>query len=105
MKICRKCPIDHASAAASDSETLIPVSRSNSETTSRQTAAAAPAQSSSSLADPAETEVSWTAALLFRVIVIIVEFAAFAAPTVILLQIICARRAENYKKTEATLKK
>ncbi|KAL1279142.1 hypothetical protein QQF64_025815 [Cirrhinus molitorella] len=41
--------------------------------------------------DPAETEVSKTA--LFRVIVIIVEFATFAAPTVILLQIICARRA------------
>ncbi|KAI2666746.1 Contactin-3 [Labeo rohita] len=51
--------------------TLIPVSRSNSETTSRQTTAAAPAQ----------------------VIVIIVEYAVFAAPTVILLQIICARRA------------
>uniref|UniRef100_A0A8C2HH56 Ig-like domain-containing protein n=1 Tax=Cyprinus carpio TaxID=7962 RepID=A0A8C2HH56_CYPCA len=34
--------------------------------------------------DPAETEVR---------IVIIVEFAVFAAPTVILLQIICARRA------------
>ncbi|KAL1279236.1 hypothetical protein QQF64_025909, partial [Cirrhinus molitorella] len=47
------------------------VSSSNSEMTSRQTTAAAPAQ----------------------VIVIIVEFAVFAAPTVILLQIICARRA------------
>ncbi|KAF4114309.1 uncharacterized protein LOC131538800 [Onychostoma macrolepis] len=43
--------------------------------------------------DPAETEVRSTAGLLFRVIVIIVEFAVFAAPTVILLQIICARRA------------
>ncbi|XP_059357438.1 uncharacterized protein LOC132096188 [Carassius carassius] len=39
-----------------------------------------------------ETEVS-TAGSIFRVIVIIVEFAVFAAPTVILLQIICARRA------------
>ncbi|XP_016114959.1 uncharacterized protein [Sinocyclocheilus grahami] len=41
----------------------------------------------------AETEVRRTAGSLFRVIVIIVKFAAFAAPTVILLQIICARRA------------
>ncbi|KAF4116541.1 uncharacterized protein LOC131536103 [Onychostoma macrolepis] len=43
--------------------------------------------------DPAETEVSRTARSLFRVILIILETAAFAAPTVILLQIICARRA------------
>ncbi|XP_018974894.1 uncharacterized protein LOC109106044 [Cyprinus carpio] len=43
--------------------------------------------------DPAETEVNRTAASVFRVIVIIVEFAVFAAPTVILLQIICDRRA------------
>uniref|UniRef100_A0A9J8BSY1 Ig-like domain-containing protein n=2 Tax=Cyprinus carpio TaxID=7962 RepID=A0A9J8BSY1_CYPCA len=43
--------------------------------------------------DPVETEVSRT---LFRVIVIIVEFAVFAAPTVILLQIICARRAGEF---------
>ncbi|KAK9975405.1 hypothetical protein ABG768_023448, partial [Culter alburnus] len=41
----------------------------------------------------ASTEVSRTAGLLFRVIVMIVEIAVFAAPTVILLQIICARRA------------
>ncbi|XDV11022.1 hypothetical protein PO909_000084 [Leuciscus waleckii] len=40
-----------------------------------------------------ETEVSVTAGSLYRVIVIIVEMAVFAAPTVILLQIICARRA------------
>ncbi|XP_052406611.1 uncharacterized protein LOC127952263 [Carassius gibelio] len=39
-----------------------------------------------------ETEVR-SAGSIFRVIVIIVEFAVFAAPTVILLQIICARRA------------
>ncbi|XP_048009291.1 uncharacterized protein LOC125243573 isoform X2 [Megalobrama amblycephala] len=39
-----------------------------------------------------ETEVSVTAGSLFRVIVMIVEMAVFAAPTVILLQIICARR-------------
>ncbi|KAL1279437.1 hypothetical protein QQF64_026110, partial [Cirrhinus molitorella] len=43
--------------------------------------------------DPGETEVSWIAGSLFRVIVIIVEFAVFVAPTVILLQIICERRA------------
>ncbi|XP_048014900.1 CXADR-like membrane protein isoform X3 [Megalobrama amblycephala] len=36
-----------------------------------------------------ETEVSVIAGSLFRVIVIIVEMAVFAAPTVILLQIIC----------------
>ncbi|XDV11026.1 hypothetical protein PO909_000086, partial [Leuciscus waleckii] len=52
---------------------------------------------SSLLTDPAdtasETEVSVTAGSLYRVIVIIVEMAVFAAPTVILLQIICARRA------------
>ncbi|XP_073700652.1 uncharacterized protein [Garra rufa] len=36
-----------------------------------------------------------TAVTSTRVIVIIVEFAVFAAPTVILLQIICARRAER----------
>ncbi|KAI2647417.1 Contactin-3 [Labeo rohita] len=45
--------------------------------------------------DPAQTEDSWIAESIFRVIVIIVEFAVFAAPTVILLQIICARRAER----------
>ncbi|XP_067260381.1 uncharacterized protein [Chanodichthys erythropterus] len=38
-------------------------------------------------------EVSMDAGSLFRVIMIIVETAVFAAPTVILLQIICARRA------------
>ncbi|KAI2646391.1 Contactin-3 [Labeo rohita] len=50
-------------------------------------------KSSDMSTDPAQTEDSWTAGSLFRVIVIIVEFAVFAAPTVILLQIICARRA------------
>ncbi|XP_048007986.1 uncharacterized protein LOC125242919 isoform X1 [Megalobrama amblycephala] len=38
-------------------------------------------------------EVSMDAGSLFRVIMIIVETAVFAAPTVILLQIICARRS------------
>ncbi|XDV11404.1 hypothetical protein PO909_000354 [Leuciscus waleckii] len=46
--------------------------------------------------DPGETEVSVTAVSLYRVIVIIVEIAVFAAPTVILLQIICARRAGEF---------
>uniref|UniRef100_A0A671KHL1 Uncharacterized LOC107684457 n=1 Tax=Sinocyclocheilus anshuiensis TaxID=1608454 RepID=A0A671KHL1_9TELE len=39
------------------------------------------------------TDPSTTNTHVTKVIVIIVEFAAFAAPTVILLQIICARRA------------
>ncbi|XP_043116493.1 uncharacterized protein LOC122360169 [Puntigrus tetrazona] len=51
-----------------------------------------------------EIEVSKTAGLSFRVIVIIVEVAVFAAPTVILLQIICARRAER-RKTQTTQRK
>ncbi|XP_073701972.1 uncharacterized protein [Garra rufa] len=57
------------------------VSSSNSETTSRQT--------------PAAAVFRGTAHLYIVLIVIIVEFAVFAAPTVILLQIICARRAER----------
>ncbi|XP_058628922.1 uncharacterized protein LOC131538803 [Onychostoma macrolepis] len=52
--------------------------------------------------DPARTEVSRTAGSLLRVIVIIVEFAVFVAPTVILLQITCA---ENKEKTLTTLRK
>ncbi|KAK9978977.1 hypothetical protein ABG768_020713 [Culter alburnus] len=67
------------------------VSSSNSEKKSSQTTAAAPTQGPADTAS--ETEVSVTAGSLFRVIVIIVEMAVFAAPTVILLQIICARRA------------
>ncbi|XP_048014135.1 uncharacterized protein LOC125247003 isoform X2 [Megalobrama amblycephala] len=70
---------------------LIPVSSSNSEKKSSQTTAAAPTQGPADTAS--ETEVSVTAGSLFRVIVIIVGMAVFAAPTVILLQIICARRA------------
>uniref|UniRef100_A0A8C2CNU4 Ig-like domain-containing protein n=1 Tax=Cyprinus carpio TaxID=7962 RepID=A0A8C2CNU4_CYPCA len=73
----------------------IPVSSSNSETMSRQTPAAAPIQGM--VSDAAETEVRRIVHSLFRVIVIIVEFAAFAAPTVILLQFICARRAGRKK--------
>ncbi|XP_073701270.1 uncharacterized protein [Garra rufa] len=66
-----------------DIKPLIPVSSSNSETTSRQTPAAAPEQGSSSLSH------------ISREILIVLKTAAFAAPTVILLQIICARRAER----------
>ncbi|XP_073701487.1 uncharacterized protein [Garra rufa] len=43
--------------------------------------------------DQVKTSVTYTVRI--SVIVIIVEFAVFAAPTVILLQIICARRAER----------
>ncbi|XP_051750659.1 uncharacterized protein LOC127513098 isoform X34 [Ctenopharyngodon idella] len=83
---------EHSSSAAPvHSTTLIPVSSSKIKDKSSQTTAAAPTQ------DPAvttsETEVSRTAGSSFRVIVMIVEIAVFAAPTVILLQIICARRA------------
>ncbi|XP_048016793.1 uncharacterized protein LOC125248720 [Megalobrama amblycephala] len=78
------------------------VSSSNSEKKSSQTlnserTAAAQTPGFTEQQGPAdtasETEVSVTAGSLFRVIVIIVEMAVFAAPTVILLQIICARRA------------
>ncbi|XP_067218697.1 uncharacterized protein [Chanodichthys erythropterus] len=69
------------------------VSSSNSEKKSSQTTAAAPTQADTA----SETEVSVTAGSLFRVIVMIVEMAVFAAPTVILLQIICARRAGEFE--------
>ncbi|XP_039537903.1 uncharacterized protein LOC120486107 [Pimephales promelas] len=86
---------EHSSSAAPvSSTTLTPVSRSNSEKTSSRTTATAPTQvvttttSTTVTARPTET-----VGLLYRVIVSIVEMAVFAAPTVILLQIICARRA------------
>ncbi|KAG1925775.1 diverse immunoglobulin domain-containing protein 3.3 [Pimephales promelas] len=72
-------------SAPVSSTTQAPV-RSNSEKTSSRTTATAPTQAP---VDPP----SLTAGLLYRVIVSIVEMAVFAAPTVILLQIICARRA------------
>ncbi|KAF4116686.1 hypothetical protein G5714_004175 [Onychostoma macrolepis] len=72
-----------SSARDDPASPVIPVHNTKSTTTTPIT----------STQDPAETEVRRTAGSLFRVIVIIVEFAAFAAPTVILLQIICARRA------------
>ncbi|XP_026083959.1 uncharacterized protein LOC113059633 isoform X2 [Carassius auratus] len=71
--------------------TLIPVSSSNSEKKSSQTTAASTEQEAADTAS--ETVVCMTAGSLIRVIVSIVEIAVFAAPTVILLQIICARRA------------
>ncbi|KAL1279458.1 hypothetical protein QQF64_026131 [Cirrhinus molitorella] len=46
--------------------------------------------------DPGETEVSWIAGSLFREIML--KSAVFVAPTVILLQIICERRAERKKQ-------
>ncbi|KAF4110479.1 hypothetical protein G5714_007510 [Onychostoma macrolepis] len=64
------------------------VSSSNSEKSS-QTTAAPTTQAS-------ETVSSMTVGSLIRVIVIIVEIAVFAAPTVILLQIICVRRAGEF---------
>ncbi|XP_067310476.1 uncharacterized protein [Pseudorasbora parva] len=82
-----KTSVTYTVKSSVDSSTLIPVSRSNSQKKSSPTPSAAPTQ------DPGETEVSVTAALLIRVIVSIVEMAVFVAPTVILLQIICARRA------------
>ncbi|XP_026108472.1 uncharacterized protein LOC113080535 [Carassius auratus] len=45
--------------------------------------------------DPGETEVCCSAGSLFREILTILKTAVFAAPTVILLQIICARRADR----------
>ncbi|XP_073691581.1 uncharacterized protein [Garra rufa] len=74
-----RCQVTHRNQVKTSATYTVKssVSSSNSETTSRQTPV--PAQGS----------------LVFRVIVIIVEFAVFAAPTVILLQIICTSRAER----------
>ncbi|XP_048007988.1 uncharacterized protein LOC125242919 isoform X3 [Megalobrama amblycephala] len=109
-------------SAPVDSATQIPVRNSNSEKKSSRTTAAAQTQQGnwiitsnsgvtsavhrSSVTQQASTtektqipatapkfEVSMDAGSLFRVIMIIVETAVFAAPTVILLQIICARRS------------
>ncbi|XP_058624333.1 uncharacterized protein LOC131535845 [Onychostoma macrolepis] len=76
-----------SSARDDPASPVIPVHNTKSTTTTPITS------TQDMITDPAETEVRRTAGSLFRVIVIIVEFAAFAAPTVILLQIICARRA------------
>uniref|UniRef100_A0A8C2E9H0 Ig-like domain-containing protein n=1 Tax=Cyprinus carpio TaxID=7962 RepID=A0A8C2E9H0_CYPCA len=58
-----------------------------------KTSAAYIVRYSDSADSTSEPVVFMTAGPLFRVIVIIVEIAVFAAPTVILLQIICSRRA------------
>ncbi|XP_043086562.1 uncharacterized protein LOC122333121 isoform X1 [Puntigrus tetrazona] len=76
---------------APDSVTQIPVSSSNSEKKSGETPAVV--TFSSETAPVSDTE----SRSLHRVIVIIVEFAVFVAPTVILLQIICMRRTEKKK--------
>ncbi|XP_073667734.1 uncharacterized protein [Paramisgurnus dabryanus] len=49
-----------------------------------------------------ESEGSKICVSFFRVIIVIVEITAFAAPTVILLQIVCTERAENRRKTPIT---
>ncbi|KAA0721575.1 hypothetical protein E1301_Tti023705 [Triplophysa tibetana] len=43
---------------------------------------------------------STTTSIIIRVILVIVEVSVFAAPTVILLQIICAGRAQNRRRTQ-----
>ncbi|KAF4110474.1 uncharacterized protein LOC131543467 [Onychostoma macrolepis] len=88
-------PVTSSTSAAAPTQpgvkdsTLIPVSSSNSEKSSQTTAA----PTTQDTAVISETVFSMNAGLLIRVIVIIVEIAVFAAPTVILLQIICVRRA------------
>ncbi|XP_050957560.1 uncharacterized protein LOC127158516 [Labeo rohita] len=67
------------------------VSSSNSEKKSSKTTAAAPTQQDKWIIAP-NTEMT-SAVTTEQLIVIIVEIAVFAVPTVILLQIICARRA------------
>uniref|UniRef100_A0A8C1CJN6 Ig-like domain-containing protein n=1 Tax=Cyprinus carpio carpio TaxID=630221 RepID=A0A8C1CJN6_CYPCA len=101
-----KSPAAPTQPASVDS-TLIPVSSSNSEKKSSQTTAAASTKQEKQTTHTPETtsdtqQDKWifttntemtSAHTLIRVIVIIVEIAVFAAPTVILLQIICVRRA------------
>ncbi|KAA0721270.1 hypothetical protein E1301_Tti023604 [Triplophysa tibetana] len=43
---------------------------------------------------------STTTSIIIRVILVIVEVSVYAAPTVILLQIICAGRAQNRRRTQ-----
>ncbi|XP_039536159.1 uncharacterized protein LOC120484801 [Pimephales promelas] len=79
-------------SAPVDSTTMTTVSNSNYEKKSSRTTAAAdltqgPANTTS------DNEVCMAAGSIFREIVNIFKIAAFTAPTVILLQIICARRA------------
>ncbi|XP_048066338.1 uncharacterized protein LOC125280042 [Megalobrama amblycephala] len=77
-----------------DSETQFPVSSSNSETTSAAHRKSAVAAQRGLQSCPVSLLLLLLLPHMFpAVIVIIVEMAVFAAPTVILLQIICARRA------------
>ncbi|XP_067282295.1 tyrosine-protein phosphatase non-receptor type substrate 1-like [Pseudorasbora parva] len=86
---------EHSSSAV-DSSTLIPVSSSNSQKKSSSTTSAAPTQEnqkSLTTRSSERTTATHTPVYTAQVIVSIVEMAVFAAATVILLQIICARRA------------
>ncbi|XP_058624819.1 uncharacterized protein LOC131536104 [Onychostoma macrolepis] len=74
------------SARAASMTAVIPVHITNSQTTNKHI-------TKDMITDPGKTELSRTTGSLFREILIILETAVFAAPTVILLQIICARRA------------
>ncbi|KAA0721308.1 hypothetical protein E1301_Tti022332 [Triplophysa tibetana] len=47
-----------------------------------------------------QQQASSTTSIIIRVILVIVEVSVFAAPTVILLQIICAGRAQNRRRTQ-----
>ncbi|KAA0721314.1 hypothetical protein E1301_Tti022800 [Triplophysa tibetana] len=47
-----------------------------------------------------QQQASTTTSIIIRVILVIVEVSVFAAPTVILLQIICAGRAQNRRRTQ-----
>ncbi|XP_058637043.1 uncharacterized protein LOC131543574 [Onychostoma macrolepis] len=88
-------PVTSSTSAAAPTQpgvkdsTLIPVSSSNSEKSSQTTAAPTTRVSTTAATQNQVTTLN----CLIRVIVIIVEIAVFAAPTVILLQIICVRRA------------
>ncbi|XP_059413367.1 uncharacterized protein LOC132148684 [Carassius carassius] len=73
------------SSAQTDSTTVIPVHSTHSQDPSTT--------NTHTTKDPGETEVCRTDGSLFREILIILKTAVFTAPTVILLQIICARRA------------
>ncbi|XP_042611298.1 uncharacterized protein LOC109078316 isoform X1 [Cyprinus carpio] len=90
-----KASVTYTVKSSAPGSTLIPVSSSNSETTSSRTTAAAPTKDKQIITSNSETTTAAhrPAVTPLKVMVIIVEFAVFAAPTVILLQIICARRA------------
>ncbi|XP_042624225.1 uncharacterized protein LOC109079874 [Cyprinus carpio] len=88
-----KTSVTYTVKSSAPGSTLIPVSSSNSETTSSRTTAAAPTKDKQIITSNSETTTAAhrPAVTPQKVIVIIVEFAVFAAPTVILLQIICVK--------------